>query len=216
MSGFDRNPSPAMRRKSMEHAEVKFRKMPHNGREPIAMTDKAEVERARKLNAALSLRKLCEDHSVGKIDSATFSEVLQGYARTEFGTGRDAMAKYVAAHHAELSQKLAHDYERSQKTYNVDDAHEHQRRTTAVGYGVGVSAPAQAAGAANDGMASHNAVGNQPVQSGNESYAKFGHPRDLLVKPENIAAIKHYFGGDTIKAASYLRARGEEEYGSAT
>jgi hypothetical protein len=212
MSGFDRTPSPAMRRKSADFAEVKFRKHNRQTTEPIAMTDKAEVERARKLNAALSLRKLCDDHSAGKISSATFSDVLQGYARTEFGTGKDAMAKYVAAHHAELSEKLAHDY-------SALAAQNAGQQATGVGNGMGVQRLNQN-GVLSDGVNSPNAVGNQPVQSGNlplwQSYmAKFAPPSDLLVTPENISVIaRKYFKGDVVKAATVLRRRGEEEFGS--
>jgi hypothetical protein len=202
MSGFDRKPSPAMRRKS---AEFRFQKHNRQTTEPIAMT---EVERAKRLNAVLSLQKLCKEHSEGKIDGATFSSVLQGYARTEFGTGKDAMAKYVAAHHAELSQKLAADY-------SALHAQIAGQQNTGVGNGLGLQRLRQN-GVMSDGISSPNAVGLQPVQSGNEIYAaKFAPPRDLLVTPENISIIaKQYFGGDVVKAATVLRRRGEEEFGS--
>jgi hypothetical protein len=186
--------------------EDDMQKMPHNGREPIAMTDKQELERAKRLNAALSLSKLCKQHSAGEIDGATFSNVMQGYARTEFGTGKDAMAKYVAAHHDTLSQKLKADYE---------DCQNEDSEKSAVGNGVGVApshnpyrSTVMSDSAANSDGVSAPTTG--PV------YNKFAHPRDTAVTVENIKELaKSHFKGDIIKAATALRRAGEEKFGSA-
>jgi hypothetical protein len=177
--------------------------------EPFALTDKMEVERAKRINAALSLSKLCKQHSDGEIDGATFSTALQGFARMEYGTGKDAMQKYIAAHHEELSQKLKADYSA------MHAAHD-QQQATGVGNGLGLQRLNQN-GVLSDGVNSPNAVGNQPVASGNESYtAKFAPPADMLVTVENISVIaKKYFNGDVVKAATVLRQRGQEEFESA-
>jgi hypothetical protein len=190
-----------MRLRSLAFEEVKFKKMPTGDREPIAMT---EVERAKRLNAVLSLKRLCDQHSAGEISGAQFSDVLQGYARTEFGTAPDALQKYIRAHHAELSQKLAHDYSAMQQ------AHDGQQRT-GVRSGIGITG--QENGVMSDGINSPNAVGQQPPAAGN--YTKFAHPRDVAVTVENVKELaKSHFGGDIVRAATELRRAGEEEFGS--
>jgi hypothetical protein len=196
--------------------EVKIRKneddmQKHNRQthEPFALTE-TDAKTAKSLVNAIDFDRLNKAHSAGKVSNAEYSDILRGIANATYPGDKQALAKFLKANSAVMSAKLAADYSAAQA------AHDQQQRT-GVGTGHGIAAPAQAAGAANDGVGSRSAVDGQPVQSGNESYmGKFAPPADMLVTVDNIKAIaKSHFKGDVVKAATVLRQRGIEEFGSA-
>ena len=176
--------------------------------EPFALS-KPDAARAKRLVDAIDFERLNKAHSSGKISSAEYSEVLRGMANTAYPGDKQALAKFLKANSAVMAAKLAHDY-------SALHAQIAGQQATGVGNGLGLQRLNQN-GVLSDGVNSPNAVGNQPVQSGNEVYAKFAHPRDTAVTVENVAKLaRDHFGGDVVKAATALRRAGEEKFGSAT
>jgi hypothetical protein len=118
--GYSRTPSPAQKRVNEAVAEVRFTKKPHNGIEPVAMSDE-DVETGKRLVTTLKFAKLNEQHSRGEIDGVTYSNVIRGWAQTLFPGDKDALSKFIALHHDEMAAKLRKDYAAAQKQAALGD-----------------------------------------------------------------------------------------------
>jgi hypothetical protein len=224
--GFTRRPSPAQQRRNKARrlvnlsvhevssvdsgagmgCEVKLMKHAPRGGLGVDETEKMNMDlnTAYRVSKLMSLDKVFNDHSAGKISGALMSDAIRALANAEFPNDPKAMMKYEKAHREEFANKLRSDYARQQKDGYGAPLGIGSNWNGAVGSGAGTAPRVQGntySGSAVDSQFSASPFANAPsAVDTSKRYAN-------AITKDNIDTLMKKFGL-SFDAAATMLARG--------